>query len=194
MKRSNKGFDYSYNAQAVVDGEDQIIVAADVTAAANDKQQAVPMAQAALDNPEAAGIERPWAADESAVAIPNTADTGYFSAEAVEGLERIGLAQYLAIGRQKHHEESVTSEPAGCASEASATGRMRAKLGTATGKVLYAARERIVEPVFGQIKSARGIRQFLLRGLEKVQAEWQRICLSHNLLKIWRRCSSAGES
>ncbi len=63
MKQSNKGFDYSYNAQAVVDGEDQIIVAAEVTAATNDKQQAVPMATAALENLEAAGIERPRAAD-----------------------------------------------------------------------------------------------------------------------------------
>ena len=58
---------------------------------------------------------------------------------------------------------------------------------SATGKALYAARKHIVEPVFGQIKSARGIRQFLLRGLEKVSAEWQLICLTHNLLKIWRR-------
>jgi len=59
MKQSNKGFDYSYNAQAVVDGEHQIIVAAELTNAANDKEQAVPMAQAALNNLEAAGIERP---------------------------------------------------------------------------------------------------------------------------------------
>ncbi len=101
---------------------------------------------------------------------------------------------YLAVERQKHHEESVASEPAACSSEASAKERMRAKLRTATGKVLYAARKRIVEPVFGQTKSARGIRGFLLRGLEKVTAEWQLICLTHNLLKIWRHCSGAGVS
>ena len=59
------------------------------------------------------------------------------------------------------------------------------KLRTAAGKLLYAARKHIVEPVFGQIKSAHGIRAFLLRGLEKVSAEWQLICLTHNLLKIW---------
>ena len=63
MKQSNKGFDYSYNAQAVVDSEDQIIVAAETTNAANDKEQAVPMAQAALNNLDAAGIERPKGAD-----------------------------------------------------------------------------------------------------------------------------------
>ncbi len=63
MKQSNKGFDYSYNAQAVVDGANQIIVAAEVTRETNDKQQAVPMARAALENLDAAGIERPKGAD-----------------------------------------------------------------------------------------------------------------------------------
>src|SRR5271157_4567695 len=81
MKQSNKGFDYSYNAQAVVDSAEQIIVAAETTNEANDKQQAVPMAQAALDNLNAAGIEQPKAADGTPTPIPNTADTGYFSKE-----------------------------------------------------------------------------------------------------------------
>ena len=194
MKQSNKGFDYSYNAQAVVDGEDQIIVAAEVTQATNDKQQAVPMARAALENLETAGIERPRGSDGSAVPIPNTADTGYFSEGAVAGLVEIGIDPYLAVERQKHHEEPAPSEAPAPSPSAIVKEQMRAKLQTATGKVLYAARKRIVEPVFGQTKSARGIRQFLLRGLEKVSAEWQLICLSHNLLKIWRRCRVAGES
>ena len=111
MKQSNKGFDYSYNAQAVVDGANQIIVAAEVTRAANDKQQAVPMAQAALANLEAAGIERPKGIDGTATPIPNTADTGYFSEQAVEGLEQLGMDPYLAIERQKHHAAAVASEP-----------------------------------------------------------------------------------
>ena len=88
--------------------------------------------------------------------IANTADTGYFSEGAVAGLERIGMDPYLAVERQKHHEESVASEPAACSSEASAKERMRAKLRTATGKVLYAARKRIVEPVFGQTEVGAG--------------------------------------
>jgi transposase len=193
MKQSNKGFDYSYNAQAVVDGADQIIVAAEVTSQANDKQQAVPMAQAALDNLNAAGIERPTAADGTPTPIPNTADTGYFSEKAVEGLEKIGIDPHIAIGRQKHHEEEPAAPQASApTAEASVKEKMQQKLSSATGKVLYAARKQIVEPVFGMIKSARGIRKFLLRGLEKVSAEWQLICLTHNLLKIWRRsCSVA---
>ncbi len=191
MKQSNKGFDYSYNAQAVVDGANQIIVAADVTRAPNDKRQAVPMAQAALNNLAAAGIERPSASDGTPLPIPNTADTGYFSAEAVEGLEELGLDPYVAVERPKHHATAVTSETTAPSPEAGVKEKMQCQLRTAAGKALYAARKQIVEPVFGQIKFARGIRQFLLRGLEKVSAEWQLIGLTHNLLKIWRHTCAA---
>jgi transposase len=194
MRQSNKGFDYSYNAQAVVDGQDQIIVAAEVTNAAHDKEQAVPLAQAALTNLKAAAIERPQTADGVPVPIPNTADNGYFSEKAVVGLEELGLDPYLATGRQKHHETPVATAAAAPAAAASVTEKMRHKLGLARGKALYAARKQIIEPVFGQIKSARGIRRFLLRGLEKVSAEWNLICLTHNLLKIWRRTISAAVS
>jgi hypothetical protein len=104
MKQSNKGFDYSFNAQAVVDGEAQIIVAAEVTTQANDKQQAVPLAQAALDNLDAAGIDKPLKPDGTPQPIPNTADSGYFSEQAVADLENMGLDPHIATGRQKHHE------------------------------------------------------------------------------------------
>ena len=173
-------------------------MAAETTNEANDKQQAVPMAQAALDNLNAAGIEQPKAADGTPTPIPNTADTGYFSKEAVEELEKMGIDPHIATGRQKHHEAPVLAEAAAPSAEAAHLGRSEcegkdaAKLRTATGKALYAARKHIVEPVFGMIKSARGIRKFLLRGLEKVSAEWQLICLTHNLLKIWRRSCSVG--
>ena len=186
MKQSNKGFDYSYNAQAVVDGQEQIIVAAEVTAAANDKQQGVPLGRAALGNLAAAGIERPKASDGTPVPIPNTADSGYFSAEAVEKLMGMGLDPHIATGRQKHNEVSVPVVEGEPSAAASAKEKMMHKLRSTTGRLLYVARKHIVEPVFGQIKSARGIRWFLLRGLEKVSAEWQLICLTHNLLKIWR--------
>ena len=191
MKQSNKGFDYSYNAQAVVDGANQIIVAAEVTNQANDKQQAVPMAQAALDNIDAAEIDRPKTADGTPLPIPNTADNGYLSEEAVEELETMGIDPYIAAGRQKHHEAAAPTVQGECAPAASGKEKMQHKLRTATGKLLYAARKHIVEPVFGQIKAARGIRRFLLRGLKKVSAEWQLICLTHNVLKIWRRVSAA---
>ena len=186
MKQPNKGFAYSYNAQAVVDGAAQIIVAAEVTTEANDKRQAVPLARAALTNVAAARIERPQTAAGQPAPLPNTADNGYFSAEAVQELEKLGMDPHIATGRQKHNQAAVAEATAACPAAASAPERMLHKLRTAAGKLLYAARKHIVEPVFGQIKSARGIRAFLLRGLEKVSAEWQLICLTHNLLKIWR--------
>jgi transposase len=190
MKQSNKGFDYSYNAQAVVDGAEQIIVSAEVTNQANDKQQAVPMARAALANLAAAGIERPTQADGLPQPIPNTADTGYFSEPAVEELQKMGIDPHLATGRQKHNEWPQPTAAGEPAPTATVKEKMQHKLRTVAGKLLYAARKHIVEPVFGQIKSARGIRKFLLRGLAKVAAEWQLICLTHNLLKIWRRASA----
>lgn len=191
MKQPNKGFDYSYNAQAVVDAQAQIIVAAEVTNQANDKQQAVPMASAALANLGAADIERPQTAEGTPIAIPNTADNGYFSEEALEELEKMGMDPHVATGRQKHNEAAAPAVAGEAVPAASAKEKMRQKLQTETGKKLYAARKQIVEPVFGQIKGVRGIRKFLMRGLKKVSAEWQLICLTHNLLKIWRRVNAA---
>lgn len=183
MKRNNKGFDYCYNAQAVVDSAHQIIVAAETTAAANDVQQAVPLATAAVANLTAAGIELPRDAQGQPQLIPNTADSGYFSEANVAGATAAGMDPYYATGRQKHHTpEAPLTDP----SVESPKAAMTRKLRTETGRQLYAARKHIVEPVFGQIKRVRGFRKFLLRGLELVSAEWQLICLTHNLLKIWR--------
>src|SRR5439155_2488486 len=112
--------------------------------------------------------------------------------EAVQELEKMGVDPHIAVGRQKHHEAEVAPVAGASSAKARAKEKMQQKLRSAAGKLLYAARKHIVEPVFGQIKSARGIRKFLLRGLKKVSAEWQLICLTHNLLKIWQRaCGSA---
>lgn len=67
--------------------------------------------------------------------------------------------------------------------------RMRRRLQTKTGRAVYATRKGIVEPVFGQIKHARGFRQFLLRGIDKVRGEWALVCLGHNVLKLHRLCN-----
>ena len=167
-----------------MDATCQIIVACFVTAAANDQQQAVPLAQATRANLEAAGIA--WPRDEagSARKVPATADTGYFSAAAVAGLEGLDFDPYLATRRQKHHAaaEPVVAVAAG----ATAKERMAAKLRTPEGQALYARRKVIVEPVFGQIKGARGFRRFSRRGLGKINGEWRLVCLTHNLLKLWR--------
>ena len=97
-------------------------------------------------------------------------------------LETLGVDPDIATGRQRHHV------PQAAVHETPATGqeRMAAKVRTPTGKALYARRKVIVEPVFGQIKEARGFRRFLLRGLATIRGEWRLVCLTHNLLKIWR--------
>jgi hypothetical protein len=88
----------------------------------------------------------------------------------------------MATGRQRHHapEAEVRTAPT------TAKERMAAKVRTPEGRALYARRKVIVEPVFGQIKEARGFRRFLLRGLDNIRGEWRLVCLTHNVLKIWR--------
>ena len=182
MQTNNKGWDYCGNAQVSVDGAYQIILASDVTDAANDKQQAEPVAQATLATLAQAGIERPKDEAGAAQAIPATLDNGYYSEAAVEALEALGFDPYIATGRQRHHvPQAEAPETAATAKE-----RMAAQVRTPEGKALYARRKVIVEPVFGQIKEARGFRRFLLRGLENIRGEWRLVCLTHNLLKIWR--------
>jgi hypothetical protein len=182
MRTNNKGWEYCGNAQASVDATCQIILACDVTDASNDQQQAEPVAQATLATLAQAGMERPKDESGKALAIPATLDNGYYSEAAAQALEDLGFDPYMATGRQKHHA------PEAGASDAPATAkeRMAAKVRTPEGKALYARRKVIVEPVFGQIKEARGFRRFLLRGLEKLRGEWRLVCLTHNLLKLWR--------
>ena len=185
MRTNNKGWEYCGNAQASVDGACQIIVACDVTDASNDKQQAEPVAQAMLANLAQAGIERPKDAAGTPQAIPATLDNGYYSEAAVAALETLGFDPYIATERQRHHvPQAEAPETPRTVQE-----RMAAKVRTPEGKALYARRKVIVEPVFGQIKEARGFRRFLLRGLENIRGEWRLVCLTHNLLKMWRyRC------
>jgi transposase len=182
MRTTNKGWDYCGNAQASVDATCQIILACEVTDASNDKQQAEPMAQATLSILAQAGMEPPKAESGKAPAIPATLDNGYDSETAAQALEDLGFDPYIATGRQPHH----TTEAGARDAPATAKERMAAKVRTPEGKALYAKRKVIVEPVFGQIKEARGFRRFLLRGLAKLRGEWRLVCLTHNLLKIWR--------
>jgi hypothetical protein len=184
MKVSNKGFDQCGNAQAVAN-EEQIILAADVTAAANDKQQVEPMVEQAQENLHGAGIE------EKIGALAG--DSGYYSEGNVAYLEGETIDPYLATERLKHHEK-VGSAPTGrIPKDLTPQQRMARKLRTKQGRETYARRKGMIEPIFGQIKQVRGFRQFLLRGLEKIRAEWRLICLTHNLLKLFgsQRCAVA---
>jgi transposase len=165
---ATKSFVQAYNAQAAVDGAAQIIVAAAVTQEANDKQQLVPLLTQVVAN---CG-EAPAAA---------SADSGYFSEAAVTAPEVAAIDLYVPPDRQKHGDA-----PAPLLDDGTVSGTMRAKVRSAAGHARYALRKAIVEPVFGQIKDARGFRRFSFRGVPKVQAEWRLICLTHNLLKLFR--------
>jgi len=169
---ATKSFEQCYNAQAAVDEERQVIVAAQVTQAANDKEQLQPMVAAIAANTG----EKPRAL---------SADAGYYSEVNVQALEANGIDGYLAVGKVKHGEvpPPMADDPP---ANLSVKERMRRKLLTERGRTVYAKRKAVVEPVFGQIKQARGLRQFLLRGLENVKAEWELWCLTHNLLKLHR--------
>ncbi len=182
MRTNNKGWAYCGNAQASVDGACQIIVACDGSDATNDKQQAEPFALATLATLAQAGIERPKDEGGATPAIPATLDKGYDSEAAVDALEALGFDPYIATGRQRHHGAQAESPER----PTTAQERMAAKVQTPEGKALYARRKVIVAPVFGQSKEGRGFRRFLLRGLDNIRGEWRLVCLTHNVLKIWR--------
>jgi transposase len=182
MRTNNQGWEYCGNAQASVDAAHQIIVACDVTAASNDKQQAEPMAPLTVASLAQAGIAPPTDATGAMQKIPATYDSGYDSAAAAAAVERLGFDPYMATERQRHHGLE-TENPALLAT---AQERMAAQVRTPAGRAVYARRQVIVEPVFGQIKEGRGFRRFLLRGLDHIRGEWRLVCVTHNLLKIWR--------
>jgi hypothetical protein len=179
MKTSNKGFDQCGNAQAVAN-EQQIIIAADVTNQANDVRQTVPMVEQMLSNPDETGVT------ENVGAF--TADTGYFSEQNMGSLDANDRIDdvFIATGRQKH-DDKVAEAPRGRPpKDLTAKQKMARRNRTKKGRAEYARRKVIIEPVFGQIKQCQGFRNFLLRGLEKMQGEWNLVCLTHNLLKLFR--------
>ena len=168
-----KDFLQAYNCQAVVDSAHQVIVAERATNQTSDKQQAASMMEETIDN-------------VGAVPREVSADAGYYSAKAVDELYAMGVDPFVAP-EQTRHGRVVPPAPRGrIPSHLSSRDRMRRKLQTRRGRQRYALRMQTVEPVFGQIKQGRGFRQFLLRGLEKVNGEWSLICTGHNLLKLFR--------
>jgi transposase/IS5 family transposase len=160
----------AYNAQIAVDATSQVIVAQAVTNQSPDVQHLVPI----LDRIED-GLGR----------LPTrmSADSGYFSDGNVEQCEARGIDPYIAVGRLHHAATTEVTTRNGASPIKTA---MQAKLATLEGHAIYARRKVIAEPPIGQIKSARGFRTFSLRGLAKVRCEWALVCLTHNLLKLFR--------
>ena len=169
--KTKDGYIQGYNAQAAVDGAHQIIVAQTLTSSSSDQAQLAPL----LD-----GIRANLGTNPDEV----SADAGYCSDANLRTIKRRRIEGYIATGRQKHGTKSATANKA--SRPGSLIARMSTKLKRAGYRSRYRLRKQIVEPVFGQIKQARGFRQFLLRGTEKVSTEWALICTAHNLVKLAR--------
>jgi transposase len=176
IMKSADGFVQGYNAQAAVEPTLLLIVGQSVTEAANDKKQLKPLVELI----EQQSGQRPEAI---------LADNGYCSDENLEYLESTdqperNIEGFIATGKQKHGEHRKPAKRGPLPKGATRVDRMKQKLKTKVGKAVYAARKCVVEPVFGQIKQARGFRQFLLRGKAKVKGEWALLCLTHNVLRL----------
>ena len=168
------GFVQAYNVQIAVD-ERQLIVGQSVTQETNDKKQLLPMITTI--------------AQQSGMTPPQLlADAGYCSEANVTAISDTTIDAYISTRKQKHGERPGPCPRGPLPKTATMVDRMSRKLHRKAGAAVYAARKGIVEPVFGQIKQARGFRQFLLRGFEKVQGEWSLVCTTHNMLKLYRLC------
>ena len=169
--KGGDGFVQGYNTQIAVEPAFQLIVGQRVTQAANDKQQLVPLVET---------IEQQSGQKPQGVLV----DSGYCSEENLKYLDQRRIEGFVATEKQKHAQRNESCKPGPLPMGASRVERMERKLQTKVGAAVYARRKCIVEPAFGQIKQARGFRQFLLRGLEKVRGEWALICMTHNILKF----------
>jgi len=166
---ASKSWVQAYNAQAVVDAQAQVIVACAVTQEAGDVQQFVPLLTQVQTNIG----QRPAVV---------TADAGYFSEANLTATAVEGIDCYVPPDRHTHgHALAPTARTRSAVAE-----WMREKLRAPEGRQVYARRKTIVEPVFGQAKEGRAFRRFSFRGYAKVTAEWALICLTHNLLKLFR--------
>ena len=161
-----------YNCQAAVDGDHQVIVAMGVSNQPPDVEHLVPMLERTIANTSQ---------------VPETfiADAGYWSEDNAKACEERGVDPHIATGRQPHGKPPPPIYGP-IPKDLDAKGRMARKLRKKEGKEIYARRKTIVEPVFGQAKEGRGLRRFLLRGLEKVNGEWLLWGATHNLNKLWR--------
>ena len=167
--KGKDGFLQGYNAQAAVDARAQVIVAHGLTDNAADAGQLIPMADAV-------------AANTGAKPAQLSADSGYCSEENLAALEARRITGFVATGRQKHGQAAADGGEARKKGPKVEAMRERLREGGFEGP--YRLRKQTVEPVFGQIKHARGFRQFLMRGLAKVSGEWAMLCTAHNLLKL----------
>lgn len=177
IMKTKMGWIQGYNGQIVVN-EAGIILAQEVSARHADSSRLVPMLDQVEAHLEALGIP-----EESRTPPVFTADAGYCSEANIRELEKRQINASVATGRERHHRGGIDRDGR---PRTPCRTAMRAKLQSERGRVVYALRKCMAEPVHGLTKQARGFRQFLLRGLDKVNAEFTLVNFSHNLLKLWR--------
>ena len=165
-----EGFQQCYNAQLAVD-ESQLIVATGLTDNAADNGELLPL----IEKTEQNTGQRPHQV---------LADAGYRSDESFQRLEQIGIEAVISLGR-----EGKTARP--IADRRAATKRMATRLESETGRAAYRRRKALVEPVVGWIKEIQRFRRFSFRGIAKVRAEWDLVCLATNLKRMHRLMTSA---
>ncbi|WP_141055675.1 IS1182 family transposase [Tepidiphilus succinatimandens] len=175
MPVSGGGFEQCYNAQAGVDTETMLIISTHMTQATNDKQQLIP------------ALARIGALPQSLGSVTDLlADAGYFSQANVQACKEKNIEPLLALSREQHHlsvfDRFAPDEPAPVTDDPVA--QMKHRLATQSGRALYALRKQTVEPVFGIIKQVMGLRQFSMRGLEKVAGEWTLAALAWNVKRM----------
>jgi hypothetical protein len=160
MRQCSKVFNECYNAQAAVDASSKVIVAQLVIQEGNDKRMFAPVMRRIKTNMQC---------------LPNSAlvDNGYFNEEQMTDSEFKGVQILCPPAKRANQKQGLFSK------------QMQQLLDTRADRRIYKRRQSTVEPVFGQIKHNRGFRQFFLRGLANVEAEWSLICTTHNLLKLW---------
>lgn len=180
MMKTNHGFDYAYNGQAIVDETAQVIIATDLTSKATDVQQLVPMHETMVDQLTDADIEpRP------SVFL---ADAGYCSNANLTAAAGLPGSVLVATGRERAGE-SFPAPDAPVPETASVREVMAHRLRQPDDRGDYARRKAIVEPVFGQMKTRQAAGQFRLRGLAAVKCEWVLHAVCHNLRKLRAKAS-----
>lgn len=174
MKTGN-GHIQGYNGQVAVDCTSQVILAADVTQECNDLHQLVQMMKQVQRN-------------TSQLPEKGTMDAGYWCEDQIRQFhDKIDL--YIATKKDWKQRKTLKEQPTPrgrIPKNITLRERMERKLRTKKGHAVYRQRATTVEPTIGQIKEARGFRRFLLRGTYKVKGEWDLICITHNMLKLWR--------
>lgn len=176
VMKTDHGFDYAYNARAVVDEEDQVVLTAGVSDQAGDVDQLVAMVERTEENLTQAGVS----------GAPKTvlADAGYCSEDNLEQADASDLDVLIATGRLKHHERVPAAPRGPIPKDATRRERMARRLRTKAGRADYARRKAIVEPVFGQMKVRQRAGHLRLRGLAGATGEWTLHAICHNLRKL----------